>query len=275
MLIQGNNTVEIINDLNQHVNTESSNWKIVKFADKLKDIVCLLIGCTREQLESEEFKNKELGEEWDLYNLKASNGEYFAIHQTKEKLEDYRVDGKTVNYDLVKMTPRHVLQKIGTELFRKQFHEQTWVNATMVDYKYKANFADGCPIDTNECNDETECLAYGIKSCKLPNWIITDTRFLNECQAVKEKGGILIRVNRPPKCPVCGEHDVVLKMGGKVCWGKCGGKIVGPTYTESELHESETALDDFEGFDYEIENVGGLRDLIKDIKNILINEGII
>ena len=35
-----------------------------KFADTLKDIVCLLIGCTREQLEDREFKEKELGEEW-------------------------------------------------------------------------------------------------------------------------------------------------------------------------------------------------------------------
>ena len=32
-------------------------FEIKKFADKLKDIVCLLIDCTREQLEDEVFKN--------------------------------------------------------------------------------------------------------------------------------------------------------------------------------------------------------------------------
>ena len=43
------------------------NWKIKKFDDKLKDIVCLLIGCTGEELENEEFLEKELGEEWWYY----------------------------------------------------------------------------------------------------------------------------------------------------------------------------------------------------------------
>lgn len=47
--------------------SNESNWKIKKFADKLKDIVCLLIGCTREQLEDEEFKNKTME---DLYEEK-------------------------------------------------------------------------------------------------------------------------------------------------------------------------------------------------------------
>ena len=28
-----------------------SSWEIKKYADKLKDITCLLLGCTREQLE--------------------------------------------------------------------------------------------------------------------------------------------------------------------------------------------------------------------------------
>lgn len=39
-------------------------FKNKKFADKLKDIVCLLIGCTREQLEDEDFKKKTME---DLY----------------------------------------------------------------------------------------------------------------------------------------------------------------------------------------------------------------
>jgi len=34
-------------------------WEVKKFADKLKDILCLLIGCTREQLESDEFKKHQ------------------------------------------------------------------------------------------------------------------------------------------------------------------------------------------------------------------------
>lgn len=59
--------VDIIADLQyKGYYANKSEWKIKKFADKLKDIVCLLINCTREQLEDAEFKNKELGEEWNI-----------------------------------------------------------------------------------------------------------------------------------------------------------------------------------------------------------------
>lgn len=45
---------------------KASGWKNVKFADKLKDMVCLLLGCTREQLEDPIFKESTLGEEWEI-----------------------------------------------------------------------------------------------------------------------------------------------------------------------------------------------------------------
>ena len=54
----GKNTIaKIINQLTNNKYEEKC------FADKLKDIICILINCTREQLEDESFKSKELGEE--------------------------------------------------------------------------------------------------------------------------------------------------------------------------------------------------------------------
>ena len=41
-------------------NELQSGYQIKKFADKLKEIVCLLIGCTREQLKIESLKKKNL-----------------------------------------------------------------------------------------------------------------------------------------------------------------------------------------------------------------------
>lgn len=41
---------------------QALTWKIVKFADKLKDIVCLLIRCTRKQLEDRGIKSLSLQE---------------------------------------------------------------------------------------------------------------------------------------------------------------------------------------------------------------------
>ena len=48
-------------------NLTNDHWEIKKYADKLKVITCLLLGCTREQLEDRGFKEKELGEEWWYY----------------------------------------------------------------------------------------------------------------------------------------------------------------------------------------------------------------
>lgn len=37
----------------------ATGWEVVSFADKLKDITCVLSGCTREQLEDYEFKETQ------------------------------------------------------------------------------------------------------------------------------------------------------------------------------------------------------------------------
>ena len=55
-----NSGVETFLDKGLHEN--EGQWKIKKFADKLKDIVCILIGCTREQLEDESIKSLSLQE---------------------------------------------------------------------------------------------------------------------------------------------------------------------------------------------------------------------
>lgn len=215
-----------------------SGWKIVKFADKLKDIVCLLIGCTREQLEDRDFKEKELGEEWWYckYTILDSNkkkGKPFVNPMTgsdiysigTKKFYDYLLKkGETEIYNatLCKHTPRTLLQTLGTQYSRQIVHPNIWVNATMSDYVV-SQFVDG--------------------TIKEPNWIITDCRFPNEANAVKERGGINIRVNRP-------------------------------STVEVSTHESETALDSYD-FDYVIENTGTIEDLVVKVEEILLKEGLL
>ena len=73
-----------------------SDWKIKKFADKLKDIVCLLISCTREQLEDREFKEKELGEEWNKYTIEYNiDSPYIDSWSDEEGVHNY----STLEYD--------------------------------------------------------------------------------------------------------------------------------------------------------------------------------
>ena len=130
-----------------------SKYVIKKFADKLKTLVCLLIGYTREQLEDRVLKEKELGEEWWYYKGRNNS------------LIPYNKNSKRNPEDLIKPTPRLLLQLIGTNLFREQLHPNTWVNASFANYLNNA-------------------------------WIFTDVRFPNELEAIKKRNGITIRINR-------------------------------------------------------------------------------
>jgi len=224
--------------------SHKSNWEVKKFADKLKDIICLLIGCYRDQLENESFKSKELGEEWWYWYMERVGGyspiilDYLTT--TKKQLKNYE------GLELIKPTPRFLLQFIGTNLFRNQLHPEIWVNSLMNEYKpYSIPVKDlgiGKGFEWGE--------AY-------PNWIITDMRFPNELEAVKKKGGITIRVNRP--CNICG--------------GSGYHKMSCPVSKSGE-HYSETALDKSK-FDYVVDNDSNIESLIEKVKEILIKEKLI
>lgn len=118
----------------------------------------------------------------------------------------------TCNEGYVPMTVREFLQKLGTDALRNGLHENVWVNALMADYT------------VDEDGD-------------YPNWIVTDTRFSNEAMAIKKKGGIILRVERPGISAI-------------------------------NAHPSETGLDGW-NFDYKIANVGDLLDLKATIISIL------
>ena len=183
---------------------DESGWEVKKWAGKLKCIASILTGIEEKKFEDQEFKKTELSHQWS--SLKHKVGK--------------RQDGifpKNINMEIVPMTVRDFLQKLGTDAIRNGLHTNAWVNALMADYK---------PIDYND--DEQP---------ELPNWIITDTRFPNEAQAIKDAGGIVIRVDRPGVKPI---ND----------------------------HPSEVGLDNWK-FDYKIANVSDLVSLSLTVLNIL------
>ncbi len=230
----GKNTIaKIINQLTNNKYEEKC------FADKLKDIICILINCTREQLEDESFKSKELGEEWWYWYMELDGGyspiilDYLTT--TKKELKSYE------GLELIKPTPRFLLQFIGTNLFRNQLHPEIWVNSLMNEYK-------------PQWKEETK-IYWKERLSEYPNFIITDLRFPNELEAVKKRGGITIRVNRPYST-VAGDNGIPA------------------TFNHAQFHPSETALDDAE-FDYTIENNSSIEDLIHTVSLILKREKII
>lgn len=160
-------------------NTYYGDWQIKKFAKKLKEVVALLTGCSVEQLESQEFKTKELGKEGDWYRgiLTTANNEVVFTRIPTDVVHAPPFPNNVIG----KYTYREMLQRIGTEAMRNQIHENVWVNALFSDYKGELGGAGMTEYDLTTI---------------YPKWIITDCRFPNETKAIKERNGILIRVKR-------------------------------------------------------------------------------
>lgn len=115
-----------------------------------------------------------------------------------ENLDDQSVKNSTLGPEWSNMTVREVLQRLGTDAVRDNLHKDAWVNALFSDHNSR---------------------------CR---WIIPDTRFPNEFAAIRNRGGIIVRVER---------------------------------HTEKrDLHPSETSLDGFD-FDYTIQNNKGITEL--------------
>ena len=261
---------------------EISNYQIKKFAEKLKDMVCILLGCTREQLEDREFKEKELGEEWWRYKI--HDGSVFRW----ATLEKYNEEDKYQKF-IVKLTPRKLLQLLGTDCGRDIIHPKIWVNALFADYKSPCHVA----------GTQKPCSCMG-QMCGEPiNWIITDVRFPDEVKAIEDRGGIVIRVNRDiiPTLENCKQNLVEVKstfLDGAVKtkedfdsrpWepyeytegddpylkralngrnaenGICGIRLI------PSSHPSETALDNHD-FNYVIENNGSIEELVETVKQL-------
>ena len=235
----------------------NSNYVIKKFADKLKDIICLLIGCTREDLEKEDFKNKHLGPEWDKFEFyRDRTYKPLRIYSTKEEAEkDLEIfGGGTVK--TVKMTPRKLLQVLGTECGRNIIHENMWVNSTMKHYIARGANKDGILDTLLEDGTKTSYIPTLIfEGYLFPKWVITDVRFPSEAKAIKSRFGIIIRVNR---------------MFSTTEYG--GG--IPATFSDTQFHPSETSLDNY-NFDEIINNNGSLEDLILNVRAILIKHHII
>ena len=150
-------------------------FKIMKFADALKEAVSIIFGWPREKLEDPEFK--------------------------------------TVEDPFWGMTPRTALQLVGTEGMRQGVRNDVWVKA----------------LERRILDQDLSAVA------------ISDMRFTNEVQAVKDWGGFTVKVFRPEK------HKGGLTAGGIA------------------KHASEVELDEYEDWDYQLFNVTTIEDLQRKI----------
>ena len=179
-------------------------FKRDSFAATLKDAVAAVFGWDRELLEGRTTESRVWRETVDPWWAKRLN--------------------------MPNLTPRLVLQKWGTEVARRSWHDDTWI----ASLENKLNKAQ---------NDI----------------VITDVRFPNEIQAVRDAGGIVIRVVR-------GDEPVWYSIAKRA---NTGDKIAQQQLGEFNIHPSEWAWIGTE-FDAVLDNnQEGLDNLYSQVKRLV------
>jgi hypothetical protein len=120
--------------------TTTHQFKKLSFASSLKDAVSTIFGWDREMLEGATKYSREWREQRDEW------------WSNRLKMD---------------ITPRWVLQYIGTDVLRKNFNDDIWIAS--LEYKLSRTTDD---------------------------IVISDVRFKNEVEAIKRAGGTVIRVVR-------------------------------------------------------------------------------
>ena len=137
--------------------------------------------------------------------------------------------------DMPNLTPRWILQYWGTEVCRKGFHDDIWIAA--LEHKL-------------------------LKSTD--NVVISDCRFANEVKAIKNAGGITIRVMRGPE-PEWYDAAIQYNKGpnGNSLWALSKAKL-----EKFKIHASEYSSVGL-SYDYYLENNGSIDDLYKQVESII------
>jgi len=266
-----------------------SKWQNKKFAYKLKQMLGLLIGKSVEWIE--ENKDVELGEEWAIWKVDSSYNEYRKIKCFSEYsiAEDYYnfINDENTNITKIIPTVRLALQLIGTEVFRDTFHRNTWTNALFADYTkdkctpYCQKLSIANP--DNGCTDMSEC-DYA------PYWIISDSRFKNELQAVKNRGGITVMIDSTERLNILRVAEAerlaqieLMNESDDIFYQDKNGDyhLMNNSYQDkytklynkyyNELEDNHASENDWKNwkFDYVIDNNKDLLHLIKDVEKFM------
>ena len=184
-------------------------FKRLSFAGALKDATASIFGWDREMLEGSTKSSREWREQIDLWWAKRLN--------------------------MPQLTPRWVLQNLGTEVLRNHFSDDIWIASV-------------------------EHRLHTIRD----NIVITDCRFKNELQAIKQAGGITVRANRGSE-PEWYESAKNYNRGpnGNSAWA-----ISKQRLDKQGIHASEYSSVGL-NYDYNIDNNGTIDELHAQINQLL------
>lgn len=178
----------------------NKGWKSRAFAHNLKVAVAAIFG-------------------WPFHLLEGITEE---SRVWREQPDDYwsQVLGRTI-------TPRRMLQEVGTDLFRNHFHVETWpasLKKTLLQDKINNN-----------------------------NVIVTDCRFPSEVEFIKSMGGKVIRVTRdatrPSWLPQFLEFAATINKSDYPTTADYCTTCATAFYSKSNIHPAETSLILYDNFD--------------------------
>jgi len=137
-------------DTAAHYLVERYDWRQVSFASTLKDAVAAVFHWPRQLLEGRTPESRLWREQPDIWWSQRLN--------------------------IANLTPRWVLQNVGTEVFRNHFHADIWIASTERVIQHH--------LDQGH------------------NVVVSDCRFANEFASIQQAGGRLIRISRDRVIPV-------------------------------------------------------------------------
>lgn len=186
-------------------------FKKISFADSLKDCVSVVFGWDRKLLEGDTEDSRLFRERIDPF--------------WSEKF------GRDISERFDKnITPRYILQIVGTEVMRDSLLDQIWIHS--LENK----------------------IQMGV------NYVIPDVRFKNEIQFLKSKKAKIIEIVRPPSPPWRQDAWIQNKFGGSMMEAK---------YPDVHLSEWDWVGDDIEYVIQNDKSVKELEENIKKALTVL------
>ena len=164
---------------------------IINFASKLKDYCSEIFNINRKHFDDNDYKENKVYSITNLFFIDRKNLDTNIYHEItiddlqkcNNNLMDCRLMiNNTYNKSSV-ISLRTIMQYIGTNIFRNMISRDIWIDMTI---------------------KHAERLLHDYEYC-----IIGDVRFRNECNAIKENNGIVIKIDRNNDNNINHESEII------------------------------------------------------------------